>query len=266
MGGKPKIKKQKLGNYFDMNILTIKNLNVQAEGKKIISNLSLTIKAGELQVIMGPNGSGKSSLAQALIGNPEFNVSGTAKLAGKDLLKLKPEERAKAGLFLAWQYPKEIDGVRVSTFLKASYEALKRARNKNFQPLLMLQFRQLVLPLFKQVGLKEDFFDRYLNQRFSGGEKKKLEIIQLLLLQPRVIILDEIDSGLDIDALKSVGKAIHSMRQKDRGIIVITHYDRILKYLKPDCYAIMHQGKLVKTGGAELLRQIEKRGYESFSK
>src|SRR3989344_190291 len=193
-------------------MLEIKNLHVSVDDKEIIKGLSLTIKPGQVDVIMGPNGSGKSTLSHSLIGHPRYKVtSGDIKLDGQSLLKLSPDKRAKAGLFLAWQQPRAIEGVRLLTFLKASYEAIQKFRDPNFQPLLMIRFRELLLNKMKPLLIEEDFINRYLNQGFSGGEKKKMEILQLALLEPKYAVMDEIDSGLDIDALKIVSQGLNSL-------------------------------------------------------
>ncbi|MFH0873944.1 MAG: Fe-S cluster assembly ATPase SufC [Candidatus Komeilibacteria bacterium] len=248
--------------------LEIKNLELalrqaQGENKDIIHDLSLTIKPGEAQVLMGPNGSGKSSLAQALIGSKKLEVrSKGVFLDGKNISQLKTDERARAGLFLAWQYPREIEGVEVATFLKAAVESQRKNKmGETYKPLTMSEFLEIVEELMVKLQMDKKILQRDLNYGFSGGEKKKLEILQMLLLEPKYAILDEIDSGLDIDALKTICAAINSFRSRDRGLLLITHYNRLLKLVQPDVVHIMINGKIVKSSGKELADMIEKSGY-----
>lgn len=250
-----------------MSVLEIKKLHLQTAEQEIIKGLNLKIVKGELHVIMGPNGSGKSSLSQALIGNPKYQVSqGDILYNGQSILKTPPADRAKAGIFLAWQQPREIEGVRVLTFLKASFEAIQKFRDKNYQPMLMIKFRRKIMELVSRVGLQEEFLNRYINQGFSGGEKKKLETLQLLLLDPQLAILDELDSGLDIDALKKIAQAIKNFKTPAKTILLITHYDKLLKYLQPDFVHIMIDGRIVRSGGRDLVAELEQKGYKSFTK
>ncbi len=250
-----------------MSVLEIKKLHIKSADQEIIKGLNLKIKAGELHVIMGPNGSGKSSLSQALIGNQKYQISeGDILYNNRSILKMAPADRAKAGIFLAWQQPREIEGVRILTFLKASFEAIQKFRNQNYQPMLMIKFRRYVIDLAQKVGLTEEFLNRYINHGFSGGEKKKLETLQLLLLDPQLAILDELDSGLDIDALKKIAQAIKIFKTPSKTILLITHYDKLLKYLQPDFVHIMIDGQIVKSGGLEIVKELEKKGYKFFTR
>lgn len=241
------------------SVLEIKNLHVEIEGKEILKGVDLTIKGGEFHAIMGPNGTGKSTLASAIMGHPNYEVTeGSITLNGEDVLEMEVDERARAGLFLAMQYPSEITGVTTSDFLRSAINA-RREEGKE-------------IPLMKFIkGLDEDldFLEidknmatRYLNEGFSGGEKKRNEILQLMQLQPEIAILDEIDSGLDIDALKVVSKGINKMRSENFGCLMITHYQRLLNYITPDYVHVMMQGRVVKSGGPELAKRLEAEGYE----
>ncbi len=246
--------------------LEIRNLAIAVEGKKIIHDLSLTIKPGETHAIMGPNGSGKSSLSQALIGNSKYEiVSGEILMDGNNLLEMKPDERLRQGLFLGFQYPREIEGVRISTFLKAIYEnKCKAVMGDKYKPTLMIHFTKTLEGLMTTLGIDTSYMHRYLNHGFSGGEKKKLEILQMQMVDPRYVIMDEIDSGLDVDAVRVISTALNNFRSKDTGLLLITHYDRILKLVKPDFVHIMVDGRIVRSGGYELAEEVEKSGYESF--
>lgn len=246
--------------------LKIINLAIAVEGKEIIHDLSLSIQPGETHAIMGPNGSGKSSLSQALIGNTKYEiVSGEILMDGKNLLEMKPDERLRQGLFLGFQYPREIEGVRISTFLKAIYEnKCKAVMGDTYKPTLMIHFAKTLEGLMTTLGIDTSYMHRYLNHGFSGGEKKKLEILQMCMVDPRYVIMDEIDSGLDIDALRVISTALNNYRSKDTGLLLITHYDRILQQVKPDFVHIMVDGRIVKSGGAELADEVEKSGYEGF--
>ena len=246
--------------------LEIRNLTIAIEDKEIIHDLSLVIQPGETHAIRGPNGSGKSSLSQALIGNTKYDiVSGEIMIDGKNLLEMKPDERLRQGLFLGFQYPREIEGVRISTFLKAIYEnKCKAVMGDTYKPTLMIHFTKTLEGLMTTLGIDTSYMHRYLNHGFSGGEKKKLEILQMCMVDPRYVVMDEIDSGLDIDALRVISTALNNFRSKDTGLLLITHYDRILKQVKPDFVHIMVDGRIVKSGGAELADEVEKSGYEGF--
>lgn len=246
-------------------ILELKNLNAQINDTEIIKNFSLDINEGEIHVIMGPNGSGKSTLSKVLAGHPSYDVtSGEIKFINKNLLDLKPEERSHEGLFLAFQYPIEIAGVTNYDFLRIAYNEKQKYLNK--QELDPIEFMTLINELLDKLKMRHEFLNRNLNEGFSGGEKKRNEILQMLLLNPKLVILDEIDSGLDVDALKIICEGITKNLEKDSSLIVITHYPRILDYLKPNKVHIMRDGKIIKTGNIELVEQLEKDGYKSFDK
>ena len=246
-------------------ILELKNLNAQINDTEIIKNFSLDINEGEIHVIMGPNGSGKSTLSKVLAGHPSYDVtSGEIKFINKNLLDLKPEERSHEGLFLAFQYPIEIAGVTNYDFLRIAYNEKQKYLNK--QELDPIEFMTLINEIIDKLKMRHEFLNRNLNEGFSGGEKKRNEILQMLLLNPKLVILDEIDSGLDVDALKIICEGITENLEKDSSLIVITHYPRILDYLKPNKVHIMRDGKIIKTGNTELVEQLEKDGYKSFDK
>lgn len=241
------------------SILSVNNLHVAVEGKEIVKGVSLQINPGEKHAIMGRNGSGKSSLANALAGHPNYEItSGTVELDGQNLLEKSATERSLAGLFLGFQYPMTIPGVTVVNFLRA---ALK-ARNGN--GINMKNFRKIFKEKMNLLKIDDSFATRYLNDGFSGGEKKRLEILQMAMLQPKVAILDETDSGLDIDALKIVAKGIVESAPKDGGVILVTHYQRLLDYIKPDKVHIMINGQIVKTGDAKLALELEAGGYDNI--
>ena len=244
-------------------ILTIKNLKASINNIEIIKSLDLEIKENEIHVIMGPNGSGKSTLSKILTGHPSYKVThGTINFAEKDLLNLDPEERSHAGLFLAFQYPIEISGVTNFDFLRLAYNEKQKANKlKELDPLEFMEFAQQLITKLK---IRQEFLNRDLNQGFSGGEKKRNEILQMLILNPKLVILDEIDSGVDVDAIKIICDNIVTNVENETSMIVITHYPHILEYLKPDFVHIMIEGKLVKTGGIELVSILEKDGYKSF--
>lgn len=248
-----------------MALLSIKNLVAGVAGKEILHELNLEIEAGKIVAIMGPNGSGKSTLANVLAGHPSYAfTSGEAKLGTKNLFDLKPEERAAHGLFLAFQYPKEIPGVNLVSFLRAAYNAVNKARDPQFQAVPLYTFKKLVQEKMDLVGLPRAFMNRNVNEGFSGGEKKKCEILQLALLDPELAILDETDSGLDIDALKTVCETVRAIKKPNQTIVMITHYERMLSLLKPDEVHVLIHGKIVKSGGPELARVLEEQGYEAF--
>jgi Fe-S cluster assembly ATP-binding protein len=246
-------------------ILEIKNLHAGVENKKILKGFSLTINAGEVHALMGLNGSGKSTLAAILAGRDGYEVTeGTVNYLGKDLLELDPEERAREGVFLAFQYPVEIPGVNSTYFLKA---ALNEIRKHHGQPELdAIEFLNLVKDKIKLLDLNEDLLKRSVNEGFSGGEKKRAEIFQMAVLEPKLAILDETDSGLDIDALKVVSSGVNKLKRPDSAQLVITHYQRLLNYIIPDFVHVMADGRIVKSGGKELALELEANGYEAILK
>jgi Fe-S cluster assembly ATP-binding protein len=252
------------------SLLSVKNLRVAVEDKEIVRGVSLEICPGEVHALMGPNGSGKSTFANVIMGHPGYTVTGgTVVFQGKNLLSMRPDERAKEGLFLAFQYPREISGVTLRSFLFAAAKAQGKATNS-------LTFRKELYEYMRRLKIDEQFSERFVNQGFSGGEKKKAEILQLAVLRPRLAILDETDSGLDIDALKIVADGINSMRSARPGnpvlrysgtpftALVVTHYARILQYLKPDRVYVMVRGKIVESGGPELAERLEREGYKRY--
>jgi Fe-S cluster assembly ATP-binding protein len=241
-------------------MLTIKNLHVNVNDKEILQGIDLTINPGEVHAIMGPNGSGKSTLANILAGNPGYIITaGEVKFFGQDLLALPPEERAAKGLFLAFQYPVEIPGVNNTHFLNTALNSIRKARGE--PELDAFDFMSLIREKIKLVEMDETFLQRSVNAGFSGGEKKRNEILQMLLLEPKLAILDETDSGLDIDALQIISRGVNTMRAKDRSIIMVTHYQRLLNYIVPDFIHVLAHGKIVKSGGKELAEKLEAEGY-----
>ncbi|MGY4689052.1 Fe-S cluster assembly ATPase SufC [Salibacterium sp. K-3] len=239
--------------------LKIQNLHVEIDGSEIIKGLDLEINGGEIHAIMGPNGTGKSTLASAIMGHPRYEITqGSVHLDGKDVLEMEVDERAHAGMFLAMQYPSEISGVTNSDFMRS---AINSGREEGDEISLMKFIRKMDNKM-DELEIDQSFSQRYLNEGFSGGEKKRNEILQLLMLEPRIAILDEIDSGLDIDALKVVSKGINSMKSPDFGCLIITHYQRLLNYITPDKVHVMMQGRVVKSGGAELAQRLEDEGYD----
>jgi len=242
-------------------MLEIHNLHAQVEGKKILKGLNLKVNAGEVHAIMGPNGSGKSTLASVLAGRDQYEVTeGQVLFQGKDLLDMEPEERAREGLFLAFQYPVEIPGVNSTYFLKAAYNEIRRHRGE--PELDALDFLNLVKEKMKILELDQSLLNRPVNEGFSGGEKKRNEIFQMAVLQPRLAVLDETDSGLDIDALRVVAEGVNKLRGKENAQIVITHYQRLLDYIVPDFVHVLHDGKLIRSGDKSLALELEKRGYD----
>src|ERR671913_1377005 len=241
-------------------MLQIKNLQVTAEDKQILKGIDLTVKAGEVHAIMGPNGSGKSTLARALSGHPEYEVTGgTATYEGLDLLDMDPDERAREGVFMAFQYPVEIAGVNNAYFLKAAVNAKRKHLG---QPELdAMEFMQLIQEKSKLLEINQSMLQRAVNEGFSGGEKKRNEIFQMALLEPKLCVLDETDSGLDIDALKIVSNGVNAMRAADRAFIVVTHYQRLLDYIVPDYVHVLSGGRIVRSGGRELALELEEKGY-----
>jgi len=242
-------------------MLSIKNLKASVDGKQILKGLDLEIKAGEVHAIMGPNGSGKSTLANVLAGRDGYTVdSGEIIYEGKDLTEMEPEIRAREGIFLAFQYPVEIPGVNNVYLLKAAMNAIRKHRGES--ELDAFEFLALVKEKMKVVNMKEDLLNRAVNEGFSGGEKKRNEIFQMALLEPRLAILDETDSGLDIDALKVVANGVNGLRSEDRAIVLVTHYQRLLDYIVPDYVHVLSDGKIVKSGGKELALELEEKGYD----
>lgn len=246
-------------------MLEVANLKVKIDDKEILKGLSLNIGVGEIHVLMGPNGSGKSTLAQVLMGNPSYTVfGGTALFEKADLLKLKPNERAKKGLFLSFQYPSEIEGVTISNYLRLIYNN-SRATGSHNEKLSPIAFRKILKDKMELLDIDQEFLKRYLNEGFSGGEKKKMEMLQMLVLEPKLAILDEVDSGLDIDALKLVSKAVNSLYEKHKmSVLVITHYTRILNYIEPNFVHVMQNGAIIKSGSKELADELEETGYAPF--
>jgi Fe-S cluster assembly ATP-binding protein len=242
-------------------MLEIRNLSAGVDGKEILHDLNLTVKTGEVHAVMGPNGSGKSTLASILAGKPNYEVlGGTITYDGKDLLELKPEERAQQGIFLAFQYPVEIPGVNSTYFLKAALNECRKA--KGLQELDAVEFLAVVKQKMKLLDLDPSLLNRPVNEGFSGGEKKRNEIFQMAVLEPKLAILDETDSGLDIDALKIVAGGVTKLRRPDNSAIVITHYQRLLNYIVPDFVHVLAEGRIVKSGGKELALELEERGYD----
>ena len=241
-------------------LLQIRGLQTEIDGKLVLAGVDLDIAAGEVVAIMGPNGSGKSTLAQVLAGRDIYHVdSGTVRYAGMDLLAMPPEERARAGLFLAFQYPVEIPGVSNVYLLKAALNA--RRKHQGLAELDAMEFLQKVKALMRELGMDEKFLQRGVNEGFSGGEKKRNEMLQMALLQPRLAILDETDSGLDVDALKAVAQGVNAMRTTERAFVLITHYERLLEHIVPDRVHVLWQGRIVASGGSELAQRIERGGY-----
>jgi Fe-S cluster assembly ATP-binding protein len=241
-------------------MLVIKNLHVRVEGKEILRGVDLHVKTGEVHAIMGPNGSGKSTLARALAGHPEYEVTaGSVVYEGRDLLEMDPDERAREGVFMAFQYPVEIAGVNNAYFLKAAVNAKRKHQG---QPELdAMEFMQLIQDRSSLLEIDKSMLSRAVNEGFSGGEKKRNEIFQMALLEPKLAVLDETDSGLDIDALKVVARGVNAMRSPARAIIVVTHYQRLLDYIVPDYVHVLSSGRIVKSGGKALALELEKKGY-----
>jgi Fe-S cluster assembly ATP-binding protein len=237
----------------------IDGLKAAIDGKEILKGINLEIKGGEIHAIMGPNGTGKSTLASALMGHPKYEVTeGSAQLNGEDLLEMEVDERARAGLFLAMQYPSEIPGVTNSDFLRSALNARREEGNE----ISLIKFIRQMEGKMKDLEMNPEFAHRYLNEGFSGGEKKRNEILQMMLLDPKIVVLDEFDSGLDIDALRIVSNGVNAMRSEERGFLIITHYQRLLNYIKPDFVHVMMQGRIVKSGGPELAERLENEGYD----
>ena len=243
-------------------MLKIKNLNVKIDKKSILNGFTLQINTGEIHAIMGPNGSGKSTLSNILSGKKGYNISGEVLFENKNLFELETDERAHKGIFLAFQYPLEIPGVNTNIFLKTSLNAIRKARGE--KELDAIEFLKLVKSKAKELKFDEEKLNRQLNVGFSGGEKKKNEILQMSILNPKLSILDETDSGLDIDALKTVAEGVNSLRKKNNSFLIITHYQRLLDYIKPDFVHVLMNGKIIKSGGPELALELENKGYENF--
>ena len=242
-------------------LLEVKGLRVAVAGNEILKGVDLTIREGEAHAIMGPNGSGKSTLAQVLAGHPAYAVlGGTVKFEGKDLFELAPEERAREGVFLAFQYPVEIRGITNSYFLRSALNSVRRARGQ--EELDPIDFLGVLERKLKSIGWDDSMMNRPVNEGFSGGEKKRNEILQLAVLEPRLAILDETDSGLDIDALKTVAQAVNHLRDPQRAFLIVTHYQRLLNYITPDYVHVLADGRIVRSGGAELAHELEAKGYD----
>jgi Fe-S cluster assembly ATP-binding protein len=252
---------------------SIKDLRVSVDGKLILKGLSLDINLGETHALMGPNGSGKSTLAYALMGHPKYEVEGgEVWFKGHNILELTPDERARMGLFLAFQYPTSIPGVSMANFLRTAVDAVRASQpgsngnGKGKSSLPIAEFRKLLNEKMELLRMDKSFARRYLNEGFSGGEKKRAEILQMAMLQPEIAVLDETDSGLDIDALRIVSEGVNALAGPHMGILVITHYQRILNYVKPDFVHVMVNGQIVESGGAELAHQLEEEGYDRYVK
>jgi Fe-S cluster assembly ATP-binding protein len=242
-------------------MLEIKNFHVNVEDTQILKGVDLSVKAGEVHAIMGPNGSGKSTLAQALAGHSAYEVTdGSAHFLGNDLTEMPPEERARMGLFLAFQYPVEIPGISNAYFLQSSLNEIRKSHG--LEELDALEFQDLLAEKMELVNVPLHFADRNVNEGFSGGEKKRNEILQMAVMEPKLAILDETDSGLDIDALRIVSDGINNLRDPDRAFVLITHYQRLLDYVKPDFVHVLYQGRIVKSGGPELAMELEAKGYD----
>ena len=243
------------------NLLNIKNLHANIDGKEILRGLDLEVNSGEIHAIMGPNGAGKSTLASVLVGNPNFEVTeGEVTFGGKDLLELAPEERACEGLFLSFQYPVEIPGVSMVNFMRAAVNETRK--HKGLEPIAASDFLKLMKEKRELVELDSTLASRSVNEGFSGGEKKRNEIFQMAMLDPKLAILDETDSGLDIDALRIVAAGVNKLRRKDNATIVITHYQRLLEYIKPDFVHVLYKGRIEKSAGPELALELEEKGYD----
>jgi len=246
-----------------MASLKIENLSVNAEDQPILKGLNLEIPQGEVHAIMGPNGTGKSTLAYTLMGHPRYTItSGSVTLNGTNLLSLPPEERSKQGVFLAFQYPVAVPGVTVANFLRTAINAHRKYKDNGDKGIPILEFRNFLIEKMKLLKMDPSMAGRYLNEGFSGGEKKRVEILQMAMLEPRIAILDETDSGLDVDALRIVSEGINTLKNENLGILIITHYQRILNYLNPDVVHVMVDGQIIMTGGPGLANKIEKEGYE----
>ena len=243
-------------------MLKIQNFQVGVEGKQILKGIDLEVRPGEVHCIMGPNGAGKSTLVNSIMGHPKYEVlGGEVQMDGADVLDMEVFERSCNGLFLAFQYPKEIAGVSMLSFLLGAYNSQMQARDENFRALKPFKFKKMIAPLLEDLHVDKSFLERYVNHGFSGGEKKKSEVLQLKLFKPKYALLDETDSGLDVDALKIVSEGINDVKKTGMGIIIVTHYQRILDYVKPDFVHVLKDGQIVQSGGAEFAKELEKKGY-----
>ena len=250
-----------------MSELDIRNVHVGIDGHEILKGVNLIVKQGEVHALMGPNGTGKSTLAYALMGHPSYEITeGEVCFKGIDLLELEPDERSHLGLFLAFQYPVAIPGVSVANFLRTAINAQRRAKDPDDKGISIPEFRRMLKERMHFLQMDHSFAGRYLNEGFSGGEKKRAEVLQMAALQPEIGLMDETDSGLDIDALRIVAEGVNSLRGPDLGILVITHYQRILNYIKPDYVHIMLDGQIVETGGPDLALHLEEHGYDWLRK
>lgn len=246
-----------------MSELEIRNLHVNIDGKEILKGLNLTVRQGEIHAIMGPNGTGKSTLAYAVMGHPSYEITeGEVLYNGQNVLELEPDERSRLGIFLAFQYPVAIPGVTVANFLRTAINSRRRALNPDDKGMPIPEFRKNMKEQMERLKMDHAFAGRYLNDGFSGGEKKRAEILQMAMLKPEIAILDETDSGLDIDALRIVSEGVNELSGPDMGVLVITHYQRILNYIKPDFVHVMLGGRIVESGGADLALHLEEHGYE----
>jgi len=246
-----------------MSDISIRNLHVNVSGKEILKGVNLDVHQGEVHALMGPNGTGKSTLAYTLMGHPNYEVTqGEAYFKGQNVLELEPDKRAHLGLFLAFQYPIAIPGVTVANFLRTAINAKRRSENPEDKGIAIPEFRRLLKDKMDMLQMDHTFAGRYLNEGFSGGEKKRAEVLQMAMLQPEIAIMDETDSGLDIDALRIVSEGVNALRGPDLGVLVITHYQRILNYIKPEHVHIMLDGRIVESGGAELALHLEEHGYD----
>ncbi len=246
-----------------MSELSIRNLHASVEGKEILKGVDLIVRQGEVHALMGPNGTGKSTLAYALMGHPNYEVTaGEAWFKGQNIVELEPDERSRLGVFLAFQYPVSIPGVSVANFLRSAINARRRAENPDDKGIPIPEFRKTLKDKMDLLKMDHNFAGRYLNEGFSGGEKKRAEILQMATLRPEIAILDETDSGLDIDALRIVSEGVNALRGPELGVLVITHYQRILNYIKPDVVHIMLGGRIVESGGADLALHLEEHGYD----
>lgn len=244
-------------------MIEIKNLKVEIDGKEILKGLDLVIEPGKVHAIMGPNGSGKSTLSYVIAGRSDYEVTGgDITLSGESIMEMSPEERAAKGVFLAFQYPVEIPGVQMTTFMKTAVNSVRKARG--LKELDAIDFLKLMKGKCRALGISDEMMKRAVNAGFSGGEKKRNEVLQMAMLEPTFCVLDETDSGLDIDALKIVADGVNAMRGGDRSFLVITHYQRLLDYIKPDVVHVMAAGRIVKTGGPELALELEEKGYADF--
>ena len=253
-------------------LFEVENLHVSIEDKEILKGINLTVNQGEVHALMGPNGSGKSTLAYVIAGNPDYEVTeGSIRYMGEDILEWSPDERAQKGLFLAFQYPTVIPGVSMASFLRMAVKNVREARAEEIalnggeaKPFTPREFRRLMREKMEMLKMDDSFATRYLNEGFSGGEKKRAEILQMALLEPKLAVLDETDSGLDIDALQVVAKGVNSLRSPERAVVVVTHYQRLLNYIKPDYVHIVMDGRIVREGGPELALELEEKGYENI--